>query len=320
MQAHEPTPLDAIRAAQARLAGSVLRTPLVRLAVDDAPAEIYLKLENLQPIGSFKLRGAGNALSLIDPARLADGVWTASAGNMAQGVAWCARRLGVPCTVVVPDGAPATKRAAIERLGARILSVPFVDWLDTFRTRHHPEVTGLFVHAFSDPAVMAGNATIGAEILEDLPDVDAVVVPWGGGGLCCGIAAAVRALAPGCKIYAAEVATAAPLAASLAAGEAVEVPYAPSFVDGIGAPIVFPEMLALARQLVDGALIAALDEVAAAVRLLVERNRVVAEGAGAAAAAVALAGKAGAGKVACVVSGGNIDTGKLAHILAGETP
>ncbi len=142
MELHEPTSLDAIRAAQARLAATVLRTPLVRLAVEDAPAEIYLKLENLQPIGSFKLRGAGNALALIEPTRLADGVWTASAGNMAQGVAWCARRLGVPCTVVVPDGAPATKRAAIERLGARILSVPFGDWLDTFRTRHHPGSPG----------------------------------------------------------------------------------------------------------------------------------------------------------------------------------
>ena len=312
---HEPIPLETIRAAQERLAGTVLRTPLVPLAVADAPAAIYLKLENLQPIGSFKLRGAGNALALLDPAQLADGVWTASAGNMAQGVAWCARRLGAACAVVVPDSAPATKRQAIERLGARIVSVPFAEWWETFRTRRHPDVSGVFIHAFSDPAVMAGNATIGLEILEDLPDVDAILVPWGGGGLCCGIASAVRAVASRCRVYACEVATAAPLAPSLAAGEEVDVAYTPSFVDGIGAPAVFPEMFALARRLVDGALVSPLDEVAAAVRLLVERNRVVAEGAGAAALAAALAGKAGSGKVACVVSGGNIDTAKLADII-----
>jgi threonine dehydratase len=324
MQAHEPVPLTAIRAAQQRLAGNVLRTPLVPLAVDGAPAEIYLKLENLQPIGSFKLRGATNALAQLGhsggaPAQLADGVWTASAGNMAQGVAWGARRLGIPCTVVVPDTAPATKRDAITRLGARILSVPFAEWIDTFRTRHHPEVSGTFIHAFSDPAVMAGNATIGLEIVEDLPDVDAVLVPWGGGGLCCGIASALRALAPRCRVYACEVATAAPLAPSLAAGAPVEVAYTPSFVDGIGAPVVFPEMFELGRRLVDGALVSSLDEVAAAVRLLVERNRVVAEGAGAAALAAALAGKAGTGKVVCVVSGGNIDTAKLVRILGGHS-
>jgi threonine dehydratase len=166
---------------------------------------------------------------------------------------------------------------------------------------------------------MAGNATIGLEILEDLPDVDAILVPWGGGGLCCGIASAVRAVAPRCRVYACEVATAAPLAPSLAAGEEVNVAYTPSFVDGIGAPAVFPEMFALARRLVDGALVSPLDDVAAAVRLLVERNRVVAEGAGAAALAAALAGKAGSGKVACVVSGGNIDTAKLADILTRQT-
>ena len=320
VRVHEPIPLEAIRAAQTRVAGLTTRTPLVRLNVEDAPAEIYLKLENLQPIGSFKLRGASNALALANRVLLARGVWTASAGNMAQGVAWCARRLGPPCTVVVPDSAPVTKRAAIARLGADIIDVPFGDWLEVFRTRRHAGLDGVFVHPFSDPDVMAGNGAIGLEILEDLPDVDAVVVPWGGGGLCCGIASALRALAPGCKVYAAEVETAAPLAASLAAEGPVEVAYTPSFVDGIGAPIVFPEMFDLARRLLDGALVSALDEVANAVRLLAERNRVIAEGAGAAAPAAALAGKAGGGKVVCVVSGGNIDAAKLGTILGGRTP
>jgi threonine dehydratase len=265
------------------------------------------------------LRGAGNALAVASPEELERGVWTASAGNMAQGVAWWARRLGLRCTVVLPETAPETKVAAVRRLGAKIVAVPFDDWLEIFRTRAYEGLEGLFVHAFSDQAVMAGNGTIALEILEDLPDVEAVVVPYGGGGLCCGIASALRALAPACKVYACEVATAAPLAASLSAGEPTRVDYEPSFVDGIGAPEVFPEMFELTRELIDGSLVAGLDEVAAAVRLLAERARVVAEGAGATPVAAALAGQAG-GKVVCVVSGGNIDTSKLASILGGTSP
>ena len=318
--AHTPVPLDSIRAARERIAGTVVRTPLLRLNVADTPAQIFLKLENLQPIGSFKLRGASNLILQTDRTHLAQGVWTASAGNMAQGVAWCARQLGLRCTVVVPETAPATKRAAIERLGAQIVPVPFAQWMEVFRTRRHAGMEGLFVHAFSDPAVMAGNGTIGLEILEDLPDVDAVVIPYGGGGLSCGIASALRALKPGVRVYAAEVDTAAPLAASWTAGEPVEVTYTPSFVDGIGAPRVFPEMWALARQLLDGSVLVSLSEVAAAIGLLAERNRVIAEGAGATPVAAALAGRAGPGKVACVVSGGNIDAGKLIRILHGEVP
>jgi threonine dehydratase len=310
--------LDEIRAARERLAGVTVRTPLVRLNVDDAPAEIWLKLENLQPIGSFKLRGAFNAMRLAGPERLAAGVYTASAGNMAQGVAWWARRLGLRCTVVIPETAPEAKVAAIQRLGAEIVKVSFDVWFEIFRTHAHEGVEGLFVHAFSDPAVMAGNGTIGLEILEDLPDVDAVVIPYGGGGLTCGIASALRALAPGCKVYACEVVTGAPLAASLAAGRLTKVEYEPSFVDGIGSPEVFPEMFELTRDLVDGSIVSDLDEIAAAVRLLAERARVVAEGAGATPVAAALAGKAGGGKVVCVVSGGNIDAAKLAAILTGE--
>jgi threonine dehydratase len=296
----------------------VLRTPLVRLNVDDSPAEIYLKLENLQPIGSFKLRGASNLILQADRDTLSQGVWTASAGNMAQGVAWCARDLGVRCTVVVPESAPQTKRAAIERLGAQIVPVSFDRWMEVFETRRYPGMEGLFVHAFSDSAVMAGNGVIGLEILEDLPDVDSIVIPYGGGGLSCGIASAVRALRPAAKIFAAEVDTAAPLAASWAAGQPVRIDYKPSFVDGIGAPRVFPEMWTLARQLLDGSLVTSVSQIAAAIRLIAERNRVVAEGAGAASVACALAGGAGSGKVVCVVSGGNINSAVFARILQGD--
>ena len=209
----------------------------------DGPAEIHLKLENLQPIGSFKLRGAANAVALASEQELAGGVWTASAGNMAQGVAWCARARGIPCTVVVPDTAPAAKLDAIARLGADTLKVPFDEWFEIFRTHEHAGLDGLFVHAFSDARVMAGNGTIALELLEDLPDVAAVVIPYGGGGLACGIASALRELAPSVRIYACEADVAAPLAASLAAGEPVLVDHTPSFVDGIGGPFVFDEMI-----------------------------------------------------------------------------
>ena len=231
---------------------------------------------------------------------------------MAQAVAWHARERGLPCTAVVPETAPRTKLDAIERLGAEVVKVPFATWLEVFRTRSYPGMEGFFVHPFSDPAVMAGNGTIGLEILDDLPDVDAVLIPYGGGGLSCGIASALRALAPDCKVYACEVETAAPLAASFSAGEPVEVEHVPSFVDGIGAPTVFPEMFELARRLLDGSLVVSLEETAAAIRLLVERNRVVAEGAGAVPVAAALSRT---GKIVCVVSGGNLETATLREIL-----
>ena len=311
-----PVDLAAIEDARRRIAGSAFRTPLVRLNCPDAPAEVYLKLENLQPIGSFKIRGAANAMARLSDEQLRRGVLTASAGNMAQGVAWRARELGVPCTVVAPDTAPAVKVEAVKRLGGRVIQVPFERWWQTFQKRAYPGVDATFLHAFDDPDVMAGNGTIGLEILEDLPELDAVVIPWGGGGLTCGIAAAVRANRPGCRIYAAEVSTAAPLTASLAAGAAVVVDHQPSFVDGIGSKTVFPQMLARAQTLIDGSLVADLAEVAAAMRLLANRNHVIAEGAGACPVACALAAKAGGGKVVCVVSGGNIDLETLCKLAA----
>jgi len=320
MKTLEPIPLEQIRAAKKRIAGNVLRSPLIRLSVTDAPAEIFLKLENLQPIGSFKLRGAANAILSASDKELERGVWTASAGNMAQGVAWYAHQLGLRCSVVVPENAPDTKLAAIKRLGAAITKVSRKDWLKIYKTHAHEGMEGFFIHAFSDSDVMAGNGTIGLEILEDLPDVNSVVIPYGGGGLSCGVASTLRALNPKIKVYACEVETAAPLAASLNAGEPVEINHTPSFVDGIGAHFVFPEMFPLARQLLDGSLVTSLDGIVSAIKIMAERNHVIAEGAGAAPVAAALAGLAGAGKIVCVVSGGNIDAEKLAKILAGDMP
>ncbi len=312
-------PLAAIEAARARLAPVVGRTPLVWLDLD-GPAQVYLKLENLQPIGSFKVRGAGNAMLLAPRDALQVGVYTASAGNMAQGVAWHARRLGVPATAIVPDSAPKTKLEALERLGARAIQVPFDLWWRVITDHDYPGMNGLFIHPVADRAVVAGNGTIGLEILEDLPDVDVVVVPFGGGGLSCGIACAIRALAPRVKLLACEVETAAPFAASLAAGSPQTIAHTPSFVDGIGGRSMLPEMWPLAQRVLAGSVVVSLRQVADAARLLVERAHVVAEGAGAAPVAAALTGRAGGGKIVCVVSGGNIDPSKLATILAGGIP
>ena len=307
-----PITLEAAQEARHNIAGFALRTPLIRLNLDDH--EIYLKLENLQPIGSFKIRGASNAIAKTSQQQLAKGLLTASAGNMAQGVAFCARRLGIPATVIAPDSAPETKLRAIERLGGRIIKAPFDQWWRAFETRSFPGVDATFIHAFDDPNVMAGNGTIGLELIEDLPDLDAVIVPWGGGGLACGIASVVKALRPSARVYAAEAATAAPLAASLKAGTPQVVDYTPSFVDGIGSKTVFPKMLAEAQQLLDGSIVSTLEEIASALKLVAERNRVIAEGAAACAVAAAL--KAGPGKIVAIISGGNIDLKKVSDLVS----
>jgi threonine dehydratase len=312
--------LSEIEAARDRIAPYILQTPLVRLNIDDAPAEIYLKLENAQDIKSFKIRGASNAIAQANPEQLKQGVFTASAGNMAQGVAFQAQRLGIRCTVIAPDHAPQVKITRIEQLGATVIKVPFADWWQVLVNRHFPGINGVFIHPVSDPAVMAGNGTIGLEILEQLPNVDTIVIPYGGGGLSSGIASAIRALKPGVKIYAAEVETAAPLSASLAAGKPIEVDYTSSFVDGIGSGALLPEMWPLVSMLLDGALVSSLQEIADAIRLLFNHSQIVAEGAGAASVAPVLAGKAGSGKVVCVVSGGNIDADKFEKILQGDMP
>ncbi|MHB8611360.1 MAG: threonine ammonia-lyase [Candidatus Dormibacteraceae bacterium] len=307
-------------AARERLDGAVPRSPLIQL--DGAGAsDIYLKLENLQPIRSFKLRGAFNAMAVLSDAQLAAGVYTASAGNMAQGVAWAARRRGVRCTVVCPEGAPQTKLDGVRRLGAETVFLPYDQWWDILAThRYAPLEPAHFIHPVSDVAVMAGNGTIGLEILEDLPGVDSVLVPFGGGGLSCGIAAGIRGLKPQVRVYGCEVETAAPFAAAIAAGGPIETPRTPTFVDGIGARTMLAEMWPPARRLLAGALVVSLAEVASAIRTLVERSAVVGEGAAGASVAAGLKGLGGAGYVVCVVSGGNIDPAVLTTILAGGMP
>ena len=309
-----------IERARETIAGAAIRTPLVRLETDGGP-EIWLKLENLQPIGSFKLRGAVNAIRQAPPDETARGVVTVSAGNMAQGVAWAARELGVPATIVAPEQAPQTKLDAIARLGGRVVKVPYERWWEIMVAGRYDDAGGHFVHPVQDEQVMAGNGTIGLELAEELPDADAVLIPWGGGGLFTGIASALAQLRPETKAYAVQPATGAAVAAALAAGGPSEAEgFAPSFVDGAGAKVVLPAMWQRARPLLAGADTVSLDDTAAAVRLLAERAHVVAEGAGALAVAAAVSGRIPGRKLVCVVSGGNIDAARLAAILRGETP
>jgi threonine dehydratase len=314
-------PLREIERARETVADAVLSTPLVRFDGPEVPAdtEIWLKLECLQPIGSFKLRGALNAVRGAPSEAVAAGVATTSAGNMAQGVAWAARERGVPATIVAPEYAPATKLAAVERLGGTIVRVSRDEWWRTMMDAH-VDGTGLFVHPVLDEAVQAGNGTIGLELVEQLDAIDAVVVPWGGGGLFTGIASALAQLSPHTRAYAVQPEGDDAIVASLAAGRPVETEHRSSFIDGAGADRLLPGMWERAGPLLAGAFAVTTDETAAAVRLLAERARVVGEGAGALALAAALAGRAGTGRVVCIVSGGNIDAPALAEILAGRTP
>ncbi len=317
----EPISLKTIEEAQQRIVSTILHTPLVRLNVDDAPGEVWLKLENLQPTGSFKVRGATNALALTAAEAKKQGVYTVSAGNMAQALAWRAKEMGIRCRVIVPDNAPQTKLEAIKRYGGEIVQASFDQvWNVVVTHRYAPLEDSVFIHPFADPRMIAGNGTIGLEILEQLPKVESVIVPFGGGGLSTGIAAAIRAKRNDVKVYACEPETAAPLAASFAEGSAQEVHRVPSFVDGAGGKSVLPEMWGLAKSLLHGSIVVSLREIASAVKLLVERNRIVAEGAGAMPVAAVQTGKTKGDRIVCVVSGGNIDSTVLTRILKGETP
>ena len=309
-----------IATARAHIAGTARRTPLWRFDADVPGTNIFLKLENLQPLGSFKIRAAVNAMKSKDPTALQGGVIGASAGNFGLGLALVARQMGIPATIVAPDSAAQTKTDALKGLGATVIRVPFADWWQVLMNRKFDDAEGVFFHPVAEQAVVAGNATIGAEILEDLDAIDAVVVPFGGGGLISGIGSVMRRMRPKARMLAVEAETARPAAAAQKAGHPVKVAHTPSFVDGIGSAMVLDEMWPLVRDVMDDALGVSLKEIADAIRLLAFRHRVIAEGAGAASVAAALSGWAGKGNIVCVVSGGNIDAAKLAAILSGQDP
>ena len=312
-------PLESIQEAARFVYQAAVRTPLVRLDFPfqqaNAP-EIFLKLECLQPIGSFKIRGAWNAVRALPPDVLREGVWTVSAGNAAQGVAFAARKAGAPCSVMVMDTAPETKLRSVETLGAAIVKTTYDECWRTVEQHRSDRMRGTFVHPFDDDRFIAGNGTAGLEILEDLPDVDAIIAPLGGGGLLSGIGAAARALKPDVKIFAAEPETASPLAFSFERGEASYFTgWTPSFVDGAGGKSVLPTMWPLLKALVSASIVVSLDEARVAMKRTAERVHVVAEGAAACAVAAALSGRAGSGKIVAVVSGGNIDLAKFAKLI-----
>jgi len=316
----KPVHLVQIEAARARLEGLGLFAPLV--ACDAAPAgkTVRLKLENLQPIGSFKIRPIGNAVLSKPRTDLSAGIYTTSSGNSALAVAWMARRLGIAATAIVPANAPEAKLEKLRRLGARIDMRSNDDWWHAIESGMLEDQQGVYIDAVRDPASLAGDATIGVEILTQWPDIEAILVPFGGGGLACGIACAVRALRPDVKIIACELSSAHPLKAAFEAGAPIQTAHEPGFVSGVGFGSVLREMWPLARSLIDGVITVSLAQVAEAIKFLVEHHRIVAEGAGALSVAAALSGEYVRTKVCAVVSGGNLDSPLLAAILQGRVP
>lgn len=315
LEAVKPVKLDEILAARERIAGVIARTPLVRLELGPDAPDVRLKLETLQPINAFKLRGAANAVAMLSDTEKRRGVWTISAGNAGQGIAYAARAAGIPCTIVVIETAPDSKIDRMRRLGAHLIMAPFDACWQALEARSFPGVEGTFVHPFDDHNFIVGNATLGLEIAEDLPGAAAVITAIGGGGLIAGVASALRALRPNIKIYGAEPDTAAPGALSFSSGSAQTFTnWQASFVDGAGGKSMFPRMWERIKDIVDGSIIVSLEEVKQAMRLMAERTRIIAEGAGALPVAAALSGKAGGGPIVAVVSGGNIDLATFAKL------
>ena len=313
-----PIALAEIQQARQRIARTVVHTPLIRLELGPGRPDIRLKLENLQPINAYKLRGAANAVALLSDEQRRRGVWTISAGNAGQGVAYAARQAGVPCAVVAIETAPQAKLERMRALGARLVTVPYTEAWQALEARAYPGMDGTFIHPFDDDAFIAGHGTMGLEILEDAPDTAAVICAIGGGGLITGVGSAIKALKPGVKLLGAEPDTAAPLSRSLAAGSAQKFPeWQRTFVDGAGGQSVFPRMWERMKPIVDGSIVVSLEEIKAAMRLMADTARVIAEGAGALPLAAALTGRAGQGPIVCVVSGGNVDLKTYCEIISG---
>lgn len=311
-----PIALSEIREARERIAGSIVRTPLVRLDLGPGSPDVRLKLENLQPINAYKLRGAANAVAMLSDAARQRGVWTISAGNAGQGVAYAARAAGVPCIVVAIETAPTAKLDRMRALGAELVLVSYARAWQALEDRSYPGVTGTFIHPFDDHNFITGHATMGLEILEDAPDAAAIIAAIGGGGLITGVGSAVKALKPEIQVWGAEPETAAPAALSFAKGSAQEFrEWKATFVDGAGGKSVFPRMWQRMQPVVDGFIVVSLDEVKGAMRLMAEKARIIAEGAGALGLAAALTGKAGKGPVVAIVSGGNIDLARFFELI-----
>ncbi len=321
LDAVRPIDLAEIQAARGRIAKTIVRTPLIRLELGAGYPDIRLKLETLQPINAYKLRGAANAVAMLSKTERRLGVWTISAGNAGQGVAYAARQAGIPCTVVAIETAPASKLDRMKALGAKLVLVSYQVAWQTLEARNYPGVEGTFVHPFDDHNFIAGHATMGLEILEDAPDTAAVITAIGGGGLLTAVGSAVKALKPSIKVWGAEPETAAPMARSIETGSPqVFVDWKASFVDGAGGQSVFPRMWERMKPLIDGSIIVTLDQTRQAMRMMAEKARVISEGAGALPLAAALTGQAGQGPIVAVISGGNVDLKKFCEIIEAATP
>ena len=316
VEAVRPITLEEIKAARPRVARICVRTPLVRLELGKGYPDIRLKLENLQPINAYKLRGAANAVALLSDAERKKGVWTVSAGNAGQGVAYAAREAGIPCTVVAIETAPASKLERMRALGAKLILVSYSDAWRIVGEREHPDIDGTFIHSFDDNNFIAGHGTMGIEILEDCPEATTVICGIGGGGLITGVGSAVKAMKPSIKVYGAEPETACPMAVSLNAGSPQSFPeWKASFVDGAGGQSVFPRMWDRMKPIIDDSIVVTLEQVKKALRIMAEKTRVISEGAGGLPLAAALSAKLGDGPIVCVVSGGNIDLSKFCEIV-----
>jgi threonine dehydratase len=316
LESVRPIEISEIREARKRITGTIVRTPLVRLELGPSFPDIRLKLENLQPINAYKLRGAANAVAMLSDEERKRGVWTISAGNAGQGVAYAARKAGVPSTVVAIETAPQAKLDRMRALGAKLITVPYEIAWRALEDRAYPGAEGTFIHPFDDDNFIAGHGTMGLEILEDEPETAAVIAAIGGGGLITGVASAIKALKPEVKIWSAEPETAAPAALSFEKGSPqVFENWQASFVDGAGGQSMFPRMWERMKPLVDGYIVVSLEETKAAMRMMAEKARVIAEGAGALPLAAALTGKAGKGPIVAIVSGGNIDLKKFGELI-----
>jgi len=312
-----PISLGDVEEARARISGTVLRTPLVRLELGSGAPEIWLKLENLQPTNAYKIRGATNAVAALSDEERARGVWTISAGNAGQGVAYAARAAGIPCSVVAIETAPQTKLDRMRALGATIVPVSYAEAWKAAEAHAFPGLDGTFIHPFDNHDFIAGHGTMGLEIIEDAPDVKTVIAAIGGGGLITGVGSAVKALRPDVRVFGAEPETAAPYAYSLREGGPRKFPdWQTSFVDGAGGQSVTERMWQRMQPIVDGTITVTLDQTREAMKLIAEKSRAIAEGAGALALAAALTGEAGDGPIVCIVSGGNIDLAKFAELVA----
>lgn len=316
----EPVSLADIRAAHERLSNLAIRSPTIRCNGAPDGMELYLKLESLQPVGSFKIRPIGHAVLTKDRAALGKGMYTASSGNAALNLAWMARRIGVPAAALVAEHTAGSKLERLRELGARIVTLSPAAWWETILAGGHPNEPGIYIDGVRDPAALAGDATIGIEILGQLPDLDAIFVPVGGGGLASSIACAVRALGAKVKVIGCELSSANPLESALKAGRPVTIPFDSGFITGLGYGSVLAEMWPLLKQMIDGVVTVSIREVADAIRVLARRNNLIAEGAGAASVAAALSGRHPFRRICAVISGGNLDPEKLVAILNGQTP